>query len=90
MLMVSTATLPHGLINAVSMHALIVAETMASIVTMSLVIRFVFCTKFEEERKCTSGGATMVEDILVMVGIIHAEAIMNKTSSEWQNSLLQF
>jgi hypothetical protein len=86
--MISTTILQpptNGLSTVKLLHASIVVETMDSIVVMSLVIRIALHrTRLSLKKRETvlQGVVAMVEDVLVVVGIIRDEAIMNGTSLE--------
>ncbi len=77
----------NGLLTIKSMHASIVVEAKDSIVVESLVIRIILHrNELSLKKKGTmlqvEVALTIVDDILVMVGIISAEAIMKGLSLE--------
>jgi hypothetical protein len=86
--MISTTTLQpptNGLLPVVSMHTSIVVEIMALIVVTSLMIRIALHRTGLSLKKrgiVLQVVVAMVEDVIVVVGIIKAEAIMNGTSLE--------
>ncbi len=88
MQMISTTILQpptNGLLTVELLHASIVVETMDSIVVESLVIRIVLNrTRLSLKKRGTflQVVVAMVEEILMMVGIIRAKAIMKGTSLE--------
>ncbi len=84
--MISTTILQpptNGLLTVESMHDSIVDETMESIVVESFVIRIVLNrTRLSLKKQGTTlqVEVALVEDVLVVVSIIRAEAIMKGTS----------
>ncbi len=69
------------------MHASIVAETMDSIVVERMMIRIILNrTRLSLKKRGTilQKEVTLVEDVLMVVGIIRAKAIMNGKSLELQ------
>ncbi len=87
--MISTTTLQpptNGLSTIKSMHALIfVVEIMASIFAISLMIRIVLLRTRLSLAKIgiiLQDVVTMVEDVLMVVGIKKVKAIMSRTSLE--------
>ncbi len=86
--MISTTTLQHPtnrLLIVELLHASIVVETMDSIVVESLVIRIVLHrTRLSLKKRGSmfQVEVALVEDVLMVVGIIRAEAIMKGKSLE--------
>ncbi len=86
--MISTTTLQpptNRLYIIMSVHASTVIEIIVSIIVMSLMIRIVlYRTRLSLKKRGTvlQVVVAMVEDILVVVSIIRAKAIINRTSLE--------
>ncbi len=86
--MISTTILQpptNGLFIIESMHASIVMETMDSIIEESLVIRIIFHRTRQSLKKIGTMllvEVALVEDVLVMVGVIRTKATMKGTSLE--------